>query len=172
MKSIYLKYLLLSVIAALFLSLVYNIYTKRELKNKTTHSNRIKKLIEFTDIDSKSYRFNNLNNFKPIIVIYFNTGCESCQHELSQIKSNREEFNNVNIFCFSTEEPAVIKKYVMSLDLYGYSNIYFASISEDIMLANLGDLGVPHILIYNSNLVLQKEFKGETRIQSLLKFSK
>jgi hypothetical protein len=49
-------------------------------------------------------------------------------------------------------------------------NIKFLKINRDNVFENFGPLSTPHILIYNEDSKLVKEFKGETKIEAILQY--
>jgi thiol-disulfide isomerase/thioredoxin len=107
---------------------------------------------------------------KPIVLIYFNSGCEHCQYEASVINDSAEKFNNAELIFFSAEKITAIRQFASKYGLNEHLNIHFTKINFSDVADILGILAVPHIFIYGPDRKLRKEFKGETRPQAILKY--
>ena len=74
--------------------------------------------------------------------------------------------------CSTTGSVSImaIKAFGQTYGLLGQENVYFAHIPGEKVLITFGSVSVPHIFIYDKYGALQKEFKGETRIDAILKY--
>lgn len=114
----------------------------------------------------------NLPISKNLVLIYFNSGCEHCQYELSQLKQNIVEFEGIEVVLMSSENLATIKSTSIKYELDQFNNVQFVKIEPQNVFENFGSLSVPNIFIYGADGKLIKEFKGETKIEAILKYAK
>ncbi|MCA4893610.1 MAG: redoxin domain-containing protein [Cytophagales bacterium] len=126
------------------------------------------KSLPIVTMDSSKYELT--NNSIPTIIILFNTTCEHCQYEATEIKKSIDFFSQVRVLMISSETIEVIKAFG---DQYGLTNkpsITFAKISPDDVFETFGSVSIPHIFIYGKDRKLIKEFKGETKIDAILQY--
>lgn len=107
---------------------------------------------------------------KPVVFILYNSTCEHCQYELSQINAEINSFNNIELVFLSSEPIPAIKQ--SALPFEGNRNVNFVKINPEDVFANFGTVRYPTILIYGTNGRLIKEFKGETKVEAILKYAR
>lgn len=107
---------------------------------------------------------------KPVVFILYNSTCEHCQYELSQINAEINSFNNIELIFLSSEPIPAIKQ--SALPFEGNRNVNFVKINPEDVFANFGTVRYPTILIYGTNGKLIKEFKGETKVEAILKYAR
>lgn len=117
-------------------------------------------------MDSTHYK---ANPSTPTVLIYFNSTCEHCQYELAEIKKNTSLFENISIVLMSFENIDLIKKVGDDFEMGRTPNIEFVKINRDDVFETYGSLATPHIFIYAKDQKLIKEFKGETKIDAIVK---
>lgn len=106
------------------------------------------------------------------ILIFFNSECEYCVYEASEIRSAIQALSNISIIFISTEELTLIRKFGEDQGLLHYQNVFFAQISHTALSETFGHLSIPHIFIYDSSHNFIKEFNGETKVEAILKYVK
>jgi thiol-disulfide isomerase/thioredoxin len=111
-----------------------------------------------------------LKNEKSTIVLFFHPDCENCQYEAQAILKNRKSFENVDFWWVSVANSSSIIAFGKLTGLDSLSNSYMAHLSGEKVFQTFGSVNVPHIFIYDNKHTLQKEFKGETQAESLLKY--
>lgn len=121
-------------------------------------------LTDSTFINTKTFR----SNFT--ILIFFNSECDYCVYEAGEIRRAIHNLSNINIIFTSTEELTLIRKFGEVQDLLQYQNVYFGQISHTDLSETFGHLSLPHIFIYDSSQKFIKEFKGETKVEAILKY--
>jgi thioredoxin-related protein len=104
------------------------------------------------------------------VVILFNTTCEHCQYEATEIKKSISFFSKTSILMISSEPIKKIKTFSEEYALNNESSVTFAKISRDDVFETFGSVSIPHIFIYSKDRKLIKEFKGETKIEAILKY--
>ena len=130
----------------------------------------IQNLDNFPLFDFDSARLH-LSSNRKTMVVYFDSECDHCQHELNQIFVNKNSFKDSDIILMSSELISTIKRYAersYPADLGG--NIRFTKINPDQAYETFGTLAVPQIFIYGTDGMLIKNFKGETKIDVVLQY--
>lgn len=107
-------------------------------------------------------------NYKGTVIIYFNSTCEYCQYEASEIKKALDSFINVSVIMVSSEPIRVIKEFSIEYKLDNPYAITFAKISAENINSTFGTISVPHTFIYNKNGNLIKEIRGESKVEAIL----
>ncbi len=163
------KLLLIAVIACFLAILTYfgsQIFQKIEAKK--VFSEQVKHL-------PKSSTFQWIGKQVPsnetsTIILFFSPDCEHYQYEAKDILKQKDAFSSVNLWWVSVADSSAIRKFVKTYGLENLPNHYFASLSAEKVVQTFGSVSVPHIFIYDKHQVLQKEFKGETKVEALLKY--
>lgn len=121
----------------------------------------------YTVPDSSTFYFSSSSR---VLLIFFNTECEHCQYEMKELKKNLASFKNTEVVLMSSENIFQIKKFSEEYGLAGQPNVHFTKINADQIYRTLGSLSVPYIFIYGKDRNLLKEFKGETRMEAIIKY--
>ncbi|MDF7816131.1 redoxin domain-containing protein [Runella sp. MFBS21] len=111
---------------------------------------------------------NESENFSHTIVIVFSSTCEYCQNDAEQIRKHIDVFLKVKIFMVSPENTASIIKFSSDYKLNSFSNIRFLRMSKEEIYKTFSVITVPYILVYNQNGDLNKEIKGDIKIEKLI----
>ena len=104
------------------------------------------------------------------IILYFHPECDHCEYEAKIIIKKQKEFANVNVWWVSFADTSSIRKFGKMYGVDSLQNSYLAHISAQKVTQTFGSISVPHIFIYDKHQVLQKEYKGETKIEAILKY--
>lgn len=146
-------------------------FTRLQKKKERTNNLAILPKLKLFTKDSLAFDVWSLPEV-PIVMIYFNSGCEHCQYEASSIKASIEQFNSAHLIFFSSEPITLIQQFSDHYGLNEYSNIHFTKINATDVAATLGTLAIPHVFIYGADRKLVKEFRGETKPEAILKYLK
>ncbi len=168
MKKTILKlafFLALIGVSTFLVSMIY-----RKMENKKVVAKNTKKLpaTQVKGLDSKSFTIENSNNFFKVLV-FFNTECEHCQNEAANIKKHIADFEKTQMTFISVEPLENVKKFATKYQLTAYSNIKFAHMEAIESSKQFGISSFPTIFIYNKEGELLKQYKGETKIEAILK---
>lgn len=152
---------------ALVLFMVYSIVEK--VTAKKTIQNKIQTLsvARLFTMDSTQFQ---MTSARLILLVFFNSECEHCQYELSELKKNLSAFNAVSILLMSSENISTIKEAAQKFELAASPNTEFIKINRDDVFENFGSLSVPHLFLYGADRKLIKEFRGETKIEAILEY--
>ena len=157
-------------VSALLCGTSFMIYLILErVSHKRLTRQELQNLDNFPLFDFDSSRFY-LSSNRKTIVVYFDSGCEHCQHELNQIFINKNSFKGSDIILTSSELISTIKHYAERNCPQNFDNIRFTKINQDEAFETFGSLAVPQIFIYGADGILIKEFKGETKIDVVLQY--
>jgi len=163
------KQLIITILACIMALLAYfgfQIYKKIEAKKIFSQQiKRIPKMNTFQWIGKQAP-----NNNTPTIILFFNPDCDHCQYEAKLILEHQSDFTDTNFWWVTTVDGSAINDFSKKYHLDKLSKHYFAKLSTEKFVETFGSVSVPHIFIYDKAGVLQKEFRGETKIEALLKY--
>ncbi len=158
----------LAVFACLCAFLIFKIQDR--LAHQKIRAERIKRLpnLQVFDLDSTSKEVEDfVQKNKKTIVIFFHSTCEHCRYEASEIQKYLKDFEQVNLLLISSENLSAIQNFAKAYQLQPIAKILKASTSE--IFNHFGSIGFPSIFIYDVQGNLEKQFKGEVKIDLLLK---
>ncbi|WP_159102642.1 TlpA family protein disulfide reductase [Flectobacillus major] len=112
-----------------------------------------------------------INEFSTI-VLFFHPECQHCQYEAKTITEKQKEFVGVNLWWISFADSSSIKTFGKKYALETHPHSYLAYLEAEKVTQVFGSISIPHIFIYDHEYTLQKEFKGETKVEALLKYVK
>lgn len=107
---------------------------------------------------------------KPLLLVYFNSECEHCQYEVQEICRNADGFQNKQVVLVSSEDEEAIHKFSEEYELSAYPFIKVAKTEAEQFYKTFGTTSTPSVFIYNKDRKLVKDFKGEVKIETLLKY--
>lgn len=164
------KQLIITIIACIFALLAYfgfQIYKKIEAKKVFAEQvNRLPKSTNFQWIGKQAP-----NNDTPTIILFFNRDCDHCQYEAKSLLEHKSDFVNTNFWWVTTVDSSAINDFSKKRHLDKLSKHFFAKLPAEKVVETFGSVSVPHIFIYDKAGVLQKEFRGETKIEALLTYT-
>jgi thioredoxin-related protein len=144
-------------------SIVEKVYAKKSVQNKIQNLS----VAQLFKMDSTQFQ---MTSGRPILLVFFNSQCEHCQYELTELKKNLSSFEAVSVLLMSSENIATIKEAAQKFELAASPNAEFVKINRDDVFENYGSLSVPHLFLYGADRKLIKEFKGETKIEAILQY--
>jgi thioredoxin-related protein len=150
---------------AVVLMMVYFIVERVALKKNISEKIQTFSVDRLYAMDSVEYQ---LQEPKPILLVFFNSECDHCQYELAEIKKHSNAFENTSVLLMSSENISTIQQAAKSFALNDLGNIEFLKINREDVFEKFGSLSVPHIFIYGADRRLIKEFNGETKIEAIL----
>ena len=107
---------------------------------------------------------------RQAVIIYFDSDCDHCQSQAKKIITNLGKFSNADLLFFSSEPINKIKSFQDKYELATSSNISVGQISKEYSTNVFGELSFPHILIYDHNKHLVKEYRGETKLDAITRY--
>lgn len=165
------KALITSGITIVFALAVFMVYSMIE---QQTAKNLVQTKIQSTPVNVNLFTLDSTRFIfplaKPVVFILYNSTCEHCQYELSQINAEINSFNNIELVFLSSEPILAIKKVALLFE--SHRNVNFIKINPEDVYDNFGTVRYPTILIYGTNGKLIKEFKGETKVEAILRYAR
>jgi len=118
----------------------------------------------FTDAD--------ITSGKATLLIYFHPDCEHCQFEADIIGKRINDFIPFQLLFISYDRAEQIKTFADHYKLTGFANIIFLEDKDLIFNDVFGESVIPESLIYDKNGNFVKKFRGEVKVDALLKYLK
>jgi thioredoxin-related protein len=105
----------------------------------------------------------------PSVFIAFHPECEHCQQEAKSINDKQKELQNTNIILFTSANDSLTNAFSTTYGLDTLKNVHVLSDRKNEMYQKFGVQTIPSIFIYNAEEHLLKYYKGETKIEAILK---
>lgn len=164
------KKLLLKFVIGLFIILigfmVFQILNKEnEIKVYKNNAKRLPKTNKIEWVETPK-----INHHKSVLLLFFHPECEHCTYEASLISQNPSLLEKAQVWWISFADKPSIIKFSKTYKLNHLPNFYFGKIPIELVKPTFGSITVPHIFIYNNKQILVKEFKGETKLEAIVKY--
>ena len=166
MKKLYISGGIILLAATVFF---FQLQAKWEKRKQIAQAIQTLPHFKITHSDSTEGSFIRIGK-KPHVIVYFNTDCDHCQYEATQIQKNMAKFKDAQLLMLSIEPLTNIRKFIKTYRLEGFSNLQVGQITGKTAVETFGFKSVPHILIYDADNQLVKGYKGETKIEAILKY--
>lgn len=168
MKRKYIVFILAFVVICGISFMAYKTVNRLHTKHVIEKSIQTLPHFQITQLDSTHVPFVHTEG-KPVVIMYFNSECEHCQYETQALKKHIAQFAHAQILMLSNEPLAKLKTFAQSYGLTGIANLQIAQIPANKSFDTFGFTSVPSLFIYNKNQQLIKQFKGETKIEAVIK---
>tara|TARA_R110001592_G_scaffold363285_1_gene683196 strand:+ start:4082 stop:4696 length:615 start_codon:yes stop_codon:yes gene_type:complete len=146
----------------------YNAIQKRSLLNAAEEKTKELPPLSFNNLDETI--FNYINEVEQqTLIIYFHPECEHCQYEAKQIVANKEQFNRIQILMISPAPLTQIKQFNSDYLLDKIPSLKVLWDKEQKFESYFGNTTFPTVFIYSKQNQLQKKYKGEVKIEAILK---
>lgn len=144
----------------------------KKIKHKNVIAEQIRNIPEFSFINTLTqnvYSNDSIDSEKTCLIIYFNSECDHCQYEAEQISTHIDKFENYQILMISYEPKESILAF---REVYQLKNQIITFLQDPKFQFDdiFGNSPIPTSFIYNKNKELVKQFKGEVKIEALLKY--
>lgn len=103
------------------------------------------------------------------VFIAFHPDCEHCQYEAKSINERYADLQNTNVVLFTSANDSLTKAFSHTYGLDTLKNVHVLSDEKDEMHKLFGVKTIPTIFIYNKEGNLMKQYKGETKIDAIIK---
>jgi len=113
----------------------------------------------------------NLDN-RPLVIIFFDSHCESCKQEINGLYKHKTGFSNTNIIMVTTDSKESCIDFSNRYKLHELPNLQILRDSTGMFMQMARVIGVPESLIYNNHKQLVKRFTGEVKATTLLEYIK
>lgn len=109
-----------------------------------------------------------LEEWNAMVVVYFNSTCDLCIHELEQIRLNIHDFGETPLVFISAEERQEIEKITEQFELDRAISVTFLQDAAQRFATVFSVKGVPETFVFQQGGVLKWRFKGPVKVQSIL----
>jgi peroxiredoxin len=165
----FIKPLIIIVLVGFLGSMGYVIVSK--LKTRSEAEQRVKILPDFTfyTLEDAPFGKAQLKKKLPVVIVHFDTDCESCQYEAIQIRKDIDLLKGVQVLMITPSEPAKVRKFFADYGLEGNPVITPLIEKNNDFFNTFGVAVTPFEMVYSSELKLVKEFKGEVKMEAIMK---
>lgn len=163
--------IVLFIILLLIVSYMLAIIVKK-VKQKNALTEQIQSIPEFSFINvlnQNKYTNDSIAKEQACLIVYFNSECEHCQSEAEQISKQIYEIEDFQVLMISYESQETILAFREKHNLLSPA-ITFLQDSESQFDEIFGRSPIPTSFIYNKKRDLVKQFKGEVKSETLLKY--
>ncbi len=141
---------------------------KQKLNKQIETSIQVLPDFSFYDLNEEYIQFENISE-SDLVIIYFHPECEHCQYEAIELFKHRDKFKDAQIIMVSPAPLKEVQEFNISYQLYRSDRIRVFWDQDYTFEDYFGSATFPTVLIYHQNK-LQKKYKGEVKIEAILKY--
>lgn len=165
-----LKYLVGVVLLATGCFLVTRTYQTVQAKKEIGERVKTLQHYSFESLNGGKIYVDEFDNRKPTVIIYFNPECEHCQYEASEIGKQAGQFAKANMILITPDDSAKrVEAFAAKYHLWEVDNMTILLDREKQFKNRFGTAVFPSTFIYGSDKKLVKMFRGETRMDAIMK---
>lgn len=140
---------------------------KHKQKETTIEQRQVLPALNFKDLNGKPL---SVEKNKSVVVIYFHPDCDYCSLEMDYIRDNIDALRASEIVLISSADRDATLPFVTKKGVDKFSNVKIGLDSNDEFFRSFASRMIPSIFIYDKKGHLQKFYKGETSIETILKY--
>lgn len=159
-----LRKLITLVVLAIFACLLFALYKKKRLNDQVSNFVHIETLRP-TYVKGL---FEEPSKGANVLVILFRPDCEYCTDEVNQIVRKYSAFEKHRLYFFTEVSRQETVRFIQERGLAPLPNVAVGILSHDAFYKAFGPTSVPHLFIYGPDGQLRHEFRGETKIETIL----
>jgi peroxiredoxin len=159
---------LLYVAGALFLCYL-NINTILKASKSKAEQTATIPVFALKNSKGESFSNQNLQPNTPSVFIAFSPDCEHCQYEAKSINERQKDLQNINIVLFTSANDSLTKVFSQTYGLDTLKNIHVISDKNNEIRKLFSVKTIPTVFIYNKEGQLVKQYKGETKIDAIIR---
>lgn len=162
-------FIILSVAMVLVIALVFGITNINKRNRQLIAARQAMPQFYFYSQNLNLYKYKQIAANCPVCIFYYDADCEFCQDEIKHLQQNISGFNGVQILMVSANNPERTKRFAKEYGLGGYNNIVWLYDKNFDFYKWFGHAVTPSVFIYSSKHGLIKEYKGEVKMEAVLK---
>jgi peroxiredoxin len=165
-RHLFLYALLLSLAvggAYLGYGIVQKVTHKKELKDRIAHVPAFR----FVDLEGCAFTQQNLRG-KPTWLLYFDSGCEFCRMEISDIVKNKSHLSDVEVVLVSAEDKEVLQKFRKKHGFDALKNFHIVQDKTHECHERFGMVSTPSSLLYSAQGALIQRFNGVVKVEKVV----
>jgi thioredoxin-related protein len=106
----------------------------------------------------------------PIVIMFIHPECDFCQEEIKQLRVNQNNLKDIFILLITSSPKEQARDFYINQELSQFTNLQFLS-DEDMKISDCFDVNIiPSIFLYNENQKLIHKFKGEIKVETLIRY--
>lgn len=141
---------------------------KQKLNKQIEISIQVLPDFSFYDLNEEYIWFENISEL-DLVIIYFHPECEHCQYEATELFKHRDKFKDAQIIMVSPATLKEVQEFNISYQLDRTDKIRVFWDKDYMFEDYFGSATFPTVFIYHQNK-LQKKYKGEVKIEAILKY--
>jgi peroxiredoxin len=122
------------------------------------------------DVNGQQFTERSLQKHTPTLFLFFDPECENCKEEFKQINIYRDSFPDCQMVFVSTLPENMILDFLERIDFQPSANMFFLRDIKAELMQTIDVKGVPSALIYDKNGKLIKNYAGQVKIETLIKY--
>ncbi|HTE26555.1 TlpA family protein disulfide reductase [Flavitalea sp.] len=119
-------------------------------------------------IDSTMITKDNLASNKPTILMYFNPGCEHCQHQMEDIIAHKEALKDLQIVMATYAPLNELAEFIAKYKVTEFPNIKAGRDTKYMLQPFFKIGGLPYQALYDTDGKLITTYEGNVKIDTLL----
>jgi thiol-disulfide isomerase/thioredoxin len=119
-------------------------------------------------IDSTIITKDKLTTNKPTMIMYFNPGCEHCQHQMEDLIAHKEELKDIQIVMATYAPMPELAEFIAKYKVAEFPNIRIGRDTKYMMQPFFKIGGLPYQALYDANEKLITTYEGNVKIETLL----
>ena len=167
--KIVLKYAIVMTVLTVILILIIGFYSAYQTKK--AFESRIQSLQHccFDALHGGTNCVDEFDSRRFTVIVYFQTECEHCQYEASEIGKNREQFKKANIVMITPDTiTEKIKAFETKYNLGEKGNLTILLDGANQFEHCFGISNIPSVYIYGTDKKLIIKYFGETKISEII----
>ena len=116
---------------------------------------KVERLPEFELNDVHSDYLINHNNIlseRPTLLVFFNSHCDYCTHELVALNNARHRLIESKVVLFSQEHPDTLRRFMTRFNFDECENIFVGHASSDKLFYWFGEMVPPTSFVYDEKM--------------------
>jgi thiol-disulfide isomerase/thioredoxin len=119
-------------------------------------------------IDSTTITKDNLASNKPTVLMYFNPGCEHCQHQMEDMIAHKEALRDIQIVMATYAPLQELAEFITKYKVAEFPNIQAGRDTKYMMQPFFKIGGLPYQALYDADGKLITTYEGNVKIETLL----
>ncbi len=121
---------------------------------------------ELRGLDNKVISTKQLAAGKPVVLVFFQPGCEHCQREATEIARLQDSFAHTSLLMVSWASLPQIGEFAKEYGLRESVRMY--QIQPGTLAQTFGTIQLPSVYVYDADRNLIQQFSGETKVEAIL----
>lgn len=168
------KKIIAAIITLIFVSFLSILMVKscnklEQKQNAELLSKSLPSGLSFTTLTNHEFTNDSLDKKSQLVIIFFNTECDFCQHEITSIISNERLLNKASFLCISLESIEKIEQFSKEYNPGHLSFIRFLRDENNTFFRLFGTNAIPSTFIYDKNRKLKAKYNGEVDYAMIIK---